>query len=246
MFAKLFGKSPKPSFVHLAPVIEMYNKLNFPAANGCAVSDIQALEKKLDQPFPAAYFEFLAWMGNGAGTFLEESRCFFRHAATLKRDAIELLQENNFPESLPPDATAVWMHQGYQFLFITAGEGDNPPVHWYHERLHSTDFEFRQYPSFVEFLTGELAGHACLEEAITGAENGIRKLLKEPVSVHIRDMDAELKCLNELCLKLGNSPLQNGSIKVTSESRVCVACRFALKQFKDKFPNITVDVETIE
>src|SRR5438552_3435030 len=150
MFGNLFGKPrPRPPFVHLAPVVAMYEKLKFPPANGCFAKDIQLLEKKIGQRFPAAYCEFLIWMGTEAGPFLRGSNCFFRHISTLRQAASEVLQENKFPKSLPDDAVVVWMHQGYQFLFIRTGEGDDPPVHWYHEGRHSTDFEFNKYPSFV-------------------------------------------------------------------------------------------------
>jgi hypothetical protein len=252
MFGKLSGKKrPRPAFVHIESVVALYEKLKMATPNGCADSDIKSFEKNIGLRIPASYFEFLNWMGNGAGQFLEGSACLFQHVPRLRQDAADLLHDNKFPVKLPDDAIIVWMHQGYQFLFIRAGEGDNPPVHWYHESLHRTDFEYQKYPSYSEFLTNELIGHAYLEEAITGAETGIRSLFKQPISVHVRDNDAEQKVLEEVAAKMCGSagkkfPEKTGRIKLTTEHRMCIVCRYALKQFKDMFPNITVEVASSE
>jgi hypothetical protein len=247
MFERLFGRlQARPHFTHIKPVVELYEQLKMPSAIGCAASDIRQLETTIGQRFPASYFEFLAWMGNGAGQFLEGSECLFMHVSELQQDALDLLRNNNFPHRLPDDAIVVWMHQGYQFLFINSKEGDDPPVHWYHEALHRTDFELNKYPSFGEFLARELVGHAYLEQEIAGTENGIRNFTKQPVSVHVRDQDAESNILNELWKKLRNTPLEKGTIKLTTDARMCISCRYLLKQFRDNFPNIRVDIETVE
>lgn len=35
---------------------------------------------------------------------------------------------------LPEDAIAFMMHQGYQFMFVRSGEGEDPPVYYYREQ----------------------------------------------------------------------------------------------------------------
>ena len=65
---------------------------------------------------PAAYQEFLLWMGHGAGKFLRGSDCFFQHLPYLQEWALELLQENNFPENLPEDTFIFLMHIWAEYL----------------------------------------------------------------------------------------------------------------------------------
>ena len=71
---------------------------------GCTQDEVIKLEVKLGFLLPKAYQEFILLMGNGAGKFLRGSDCFFRDLPCLKTWAIALLEENNFPESLPEDA----------------------------------------------------------------------------------------------------------------------------------------------
>ena len=73
-----------------------------------------------------AYQEFLLSMGRSAGQFLRGSDCFLNHIPQLQEWAVELLQENNFAESLPEDAFIFLMHQGYQFSFFRVSEGADP------------------------------------------------------------------------------------------------------------------------
>lgn len=126
---------------------------------GCTTDEVKRLEQQLKISFPAAYQEFLLWMGHGAGQFLQGSDCFYKHLPHLQNWAIELLQENNFPEPLPEDAFVFFMHQGYQFSFFRLSEGDNPPIYSYCEGENQISFT-RTHSQFSEFISTEVELHA--------------------------------------------------------------------------------------
>ena len=97
-------------------------------------AEIKAMEKTLNLSFPAAYQEFLLWMGKDVPSFMD---CYVFALRTLPRnreDALELMEENESTELLPADAIVfAWFNQGQGFGFIRASEGGNPPVSFYVE-----------------------------------------------------------------------------------------------------------------
>ncbi|MFB2837368.1 SMI1/KNR4 family protein [Floridanema evergladense] len=126
---------------------------------GCTQDEVVELEEKLGILLPKAYQEFLLLMGHGAGRFLRGSDCFFKDLLVLKRWAIELLEENNFPESLPEDAFVFLMHQGYQFSFFRVSQGDDPPTYSYCEGTDETAF-IKSHDKYSDFLMTEVEIHA--------------------------------------------------------------------------------------
>jgi len=133
---------------------------------GCNQNELIEFEKKIGISLPTAYQEFLLLMGHGAGKFLRGSDCFFQKLPYLKEWAIEILQENNFPEPLPDDAFVFFMHQGYQFSFFRLLEGDDPPTYSYSEGTNQTSF-IRSHDKFSEFLATEVKIHAKYLMALT-------------------------------------------------------------------------------
>lgn len=121
----------------------------------CSVDEVVHLEKKLKITLPSAYKEFLLWMGHSGAEFLRGSDCFYKNLLQLKNWAVELLEENNFPETLPSEAFVFFMHQGYQFGFFKLTEGDDPPIYYYNEVDHKKTFEL-SYINFSEFLSTEI------------------------------------------------------------------------------------------
>jgi hypothetical protein len=126
---------------------------------GCTYHEIIELEKKLGFSLPEAYKEFLLWMGKSGGRVLQGSDCFFEHLPYLKEWAVELLEENHFPYTLPEDAFVFFMHQGYQFSFFRLSEGDDPPTYSYCEGTNQTSFT-RSHNRFSEFMATEIELHA--------------------------------------------------------------------------------------
>lgn len=126
---------------------------------GCTHDEVSAIEQNLGISLPPAYQEFLLSMGYSAGNFLRGSDCFFERLPQIQEWAIELLQENNFAQSLPEDAFIFLMHQGYQFSFFRLSEGADPPTYSYCEGTDQTSF-IKSHESFSEFLATEVEIHA--------------------------------------------------------------------------------------
>lgn len=126
---------------------------------GCTYHEINELEKKLGFSLPEAYKEFLLWMGKSADRVLQGSDCFFKHLPYLQDWAVELLEDNHVPDTLPEDAFVFFMHQGYQFSFFRLSEGDDPPTYSYCEGTNQTSFT-RTHNRFSEFIATEIELHA--------------------------------------------------------------------------------------
>lgn len=101
---------------------------------GCSAAAIEQVEADVGRPLPLAYREFLAKMGQGAGSFFVGTDLFYPAILGLTRAARDLVAEAEDELVLPEDAIAFLMHQGYQFMFIRADEGEDPAVHYYMER----------------------------------------------------------------------------------------------------------------
>jgi len=117
----------------------------------CSKEEIKEIALSCNYPLPASYLEFLRNMGRGAGEFLKGSSCFYPEILELRNWAEELLVENSFTP-LPDDAFVVWMHQGYQFLFFRAKEGEDPPLYFYLEGQSNDNF-IKKEDSFTDFLS---------------------------------------------------------------------------------------------
>ncbi|MCU0543207.1 MAG: SMI1/KNR4 family protein [Oscillatoriaceae cyanobacterium Prado104] len=126
---------------------------------GCTRDEVCAIEQNLGISLPPAYQEFLLSMGHSAGKFLRGSDCFFDRLPQIQEWAIELLQENNFAQSLPEDAFIFLMHQGYQFSFFRLSEGADPPTYSYCEGTDQNSF-IKSHKSFSDFLATEVEIHA--------------------------------------------------------------------------------------
>lgn len=100
---------------------------------GCSTSEIAEIEKNVGLRLPAAYREFLAEMGRSMGDFYRGTDITYRWLPGMTQAAHELVDEDESDIRLPEDAIAFMMHQGYQFMFIRASEGEDPPVYYYME-----------------------------------------------------------------------------------------------------------------
>ncbi len=134
------------------------------AVHPCTEQQIAQLEQQYHLTLPAAYKEFLRWMGNGAGRFMAGDAAFYDALPQLRAFALEMLAENHVPQRLPDDAFVFSMHEGYQFLFFRTSEGDNPPVYWYGEgeplRGDGTANAFpKRFARYSDYLVSQIAGH---------------------------------------------------------------------------------------
>jgi hypothetical protein len=122
----------------------------------CSYNEIRSLETELNLTLPEAYREFLLWMGKESGGFMD----IVERVPSNRERAIELMNYNNFPDPLPDDAIVFIEHEGYQFCFIRASEGENPPVHCYCEQCDgSGKLDYNCSDSFVAFLVEKIDAH---------------------------------------------------------------------------------------
>jgi len=139
------------------------------AIRPCTWDEILALEQRLNLQLPAAYKEFLLWMGHGAGSLFRGSDVFYDDLDGLKEAAIELLRENGLTGYLPEDAFVFYMHQGYQFDFLRTSEGDDPPLYHFGEGEGLTSW-LQTYNHFSSFVVAAIAAH-----------RGLRRHLNNPI-----------------------------------------------------------------
>ena len=232
---------------HLDLVRQTYNYLGLDPVISCSPQEITALEKRLGCALPAAYREFLEWMGQSAGGFLKGSFCFYKDLFTLKNDADRLLKDNRIWAKLPKDAIVFWMHQGYQFLFFCASEGEDPPVHYYNEAEHKNGWVKGRYPNFSEFMIREVIGHAQIVEQLTGVPNHSSHLYPQPVPVHPRDFDAEIQVLQNLIEQFGGEDggvydEPSGPLRIVVEQEVCISCQLSIRIFQQMYPNLSIEI----
>lgn len=100
---------------------------------GCTPGEIDEVEGAVGLPLPLVYRAWLARMGRMAGWFYQGTDMFYPQLLGLTNAAQRLVGEDQASLALPPDAIAFSMHQGYQFLFFRALEGDDPAVYYYME-----------------------------------------------------------------------------------------------------------------
>jgi SMI1 / KNR4 family (SUKH-1) len=99
----------------------------------CTAEEVERLEHKIGRSLPEAYREFLLWMGHWTGGLWRGTNWLYEDLDAIQEDAVELMQRDAFPVTLPPDAFVFLMHAHYQFAFFRTSEGDDPPVYMYVE-----------------------------------------------------------------------------------------------------------------
>lgn len=125
----------------------------------CLSEEIALFEQAAQDKLPAAYTEFLAWMGHGAGGFMRHLDCFSPSLIHFQQAARDLLAKDTSPAVLPDDAFVFFFQPGQSFAFFRTSEGDNPPV-CAHRRDWRRDPFRRVYPHFSDFLAVQIALYA--------------------------------------------------------------------------------------
>lgn len=131
-------------------------------SRGAPEVEILALEHRLGVRFPAAYREYLRWMGNDREGALQGSDCFIRDVETNTDGLRELLRENGVahPSCRP---IVFFLHQGCIAYWFDAGDpSDDPEVSCFHENGESR--AILTVGTFSDWLFEELLGiSSCLE-----------------------------------------------------------------------------------
>ncbi|GAB7530632.1 hypothetical protein PS3A_30430 [Pseudomonas sp. 3A(2025)] len=102
---------------------------------------------------------------------------------------------------------------------------------------------FSQY----EVRTGEFlpkpAGN--LESWLLKPQRATSRYIDTP-EAYLRDMDTEFKILETIAQRLGNNSAVAGRINLMSEKMVCPSCSGVINQFRDRYPNIQLNVFTVD
>ncbi len=146
----------------------------------CTEEEVRSLEHQIGRSLPGAYREFLLWMGHSTGGLLRGSDYRYQDLISLQKWAVELMEEDGFPDPLPGDAFVFLMHQGYEFDFFRIGEGDDPPVYYFLEGEHHgsiTNLEGGQHGTIT-------AVHAHFSELLLAIVENSAEIIDYVASLH--------------------------------------------------------------
>ena len=106
----------------------------FSEIKGCGREEVDEVRASFGFPLPGLYEAFLRVMGRGAGRLYVGTDIFYPEVLGNREAAEDLLGEDGVAFTLSPRDFVFSMHQGYQFMYFTAAEGeDDPPVYYYTE-----------------------------------------------------------------------------------------------------------------
>ena len=129
----------------------------FGEPQGCSVAEVEELERTVGHHLPAAYREFLLWMGNDKDGIFRGSDWFLSDIVENTEYVDELLRENGVDWRPEGAILAFFCHQGYMIAwFDLSTTEDDPPCYFYSEGEDMTVPGQRQ--RFSEFVLAELEG----------------------------------------------------------------------------------------
>ncbi|MEM7334093.1 MAG: SMI1/KNR4 family protein [Chloroflexota bacterium] len=118
---------------YLAQAKQRFEELNFvrpELISGCSDETISELESALGLSLPAALREYLSWLGQLKLEWLYFYH-YIKHHNSVRKTALSILKSCKNPAAqLPDDAIFLLEHHGYQFLYLRASEGHDPPVYF--------------------------------------------------------------------------------------------------------------------
>lgn len=129
----------------------------------CNEAQVQWFERMVGVRFPLAYREFLLWAGNGLGDVMVGSEFYFGQLVqyNYREYARDLLIENHLNhDAIDAHVIIIYSHQGYQFSYIRADEGENPPVYSYDEGRGGIKRHHDCYTDMIENLIVDSAKFA--------------------------------------------------------------------------------------
>ncbi|WP_242001088.1 hemagglutinin repeat-containing protein [Pseudomonas sp. CFBP13509] len=121
--------------------------------------------------------------------------------------------------------------------------------------------------AFAEVDVGALSSETMVMKAYSQFDNRVEEFLPKPggdlnswilkpqVSTskyvgttegYLRDMDTEFKILETLAQRLGPNSQTSGRINLISEKMVCPSCTNIVNQFRERYPNIQLNIFTVE
>ena len=144
--------------MHLTSIKNSYSKRyasEFGEPRGCSERDVKILEQSLGRRLPAAYREYLLWMGNDKHGRLKGSDWFLSDVRENTAALPELLSENEISIDQLDDPFCFFMHQGYMAAWFDLSQtSDDPECFFFSEGNDAGDVEGPKM--FSEFLKKEL------------------------------------------------------------------------------------------
>ena len=116
-----------------------------------SAEEIARVEKALGVAFPPSFRRFAERMGNGAQVFLTGTDVRLSGIAERTAEARAMLNEASL--AFPDDAVVFVGHQGYDFTWLCAAQGDASPVYGYVEGASAIE---ERFPSFGLWLAWAL------------------------------------------------------------------------------------------
>ncbi len=128
---------------------------------GCSVEEVEELESKIGFSLPAAYKEYLLFMGKDYKGVMVGTDCFITDVVSNTEYLPELLEENNLDYKLPKNYLAFFCHQGYIMSWFALPCAENNPVcYFFSEGTHELPVV---YGGFKQFMTKDILGNAKIE-----------------------------------------------------------------------------------
>lgn len=124
---------------------------------GCTPDEIEALEESFGCELPAAYRQYLAWMGKDYDGIFVGSDWFITNVAENTRCLPELLRENGVAFILPEQYVCFFAHQGYiAAWFELPSVDENPAIWFYQDGMKEPEAQGR----FTDLLFTDMRGMA--------------------------------------------------------------------------------------
>jgi len=102
---------------------------------------------------------------------------------------------------------------------------------------------FSQYDERVGEFLPKPGGD--LDSWVLKPQEATSKYIGTPAA-YLRDMDTEFKILETVAQRLESNPLASGTINLISEKMVCPSCTDVVRQFRERYPNIKLNIFTVE
>ncbi|GLU36053.1 deaminase domain-containing protein [Pseudomonas sp. NBRC 100443] len=84
-----------------------------------------------------------------------------------------------------------------------------------------------------------------LDSWVLKPQEATSKYIGTPAA-YLRDMDTEFKILETVAQNLESNPLASGAINLISEKMVCPSCTDVVRQFRERYPNVKLNIFTVE
>lgn len=143
-------------------LLENLDRYKSHETSGCSAEDISKLEAELGYKLPAAYIEFLTWMGSDFKGVFKGSDWFLCNVIENNELLPELLMDNNVEYSLEKHYLCFFSHQGYIAAWFNLPCQSQDPEVWYFTES-GADIEPKIVGTFSDFLHKVLLGliHRC-------------------------------------------------------------------------------------